>query len=162
MKTGSCFVAAALLGAPLVAHADWESSILPKDFMTASSFDRAIDEAKKAKRPVILYYTRTECPPCTVLQGRLRKDEIAKPYRDGYVFTAVWGNAIDRSERERYRSRYGARGAPTWIAFSEKAEYVCTAPGGFQSDGDGATLHTAIQAKLNAPRPPEGAIVNCI
>jgi thioredoxin-related protein len=152
----------ALLGAPLLAHADWESAIIPKDFMTASSLERATEEAKKANRAVILYYTRTNCPPCDVLQGRLRKPEVAAPYRSSYVFTAVWGSSMDRMEQQRYRDKYGTRGAPSWVVFGSDGQYVCSAPGGFQSDEEGGALHTAIQAKLTAPRPATGAIVSCI
>jgi thioredoxin-related protein len=162
MKIRLCIAVSALVGVSSLAHADWESAILPKDFMTASSMSRALEEGKKTNRPVILYYTRTNCPPCDVLQGRLRKPDVARPYRESYVFTAVWGSAMDRMEQQRYRDKYGTRGAPSWVVFANDGQYVCSAPGGFQSDEEGATLHTSIQTKLTAPRPTEGTIVPCI
>ena len=130
------------------ASADSERSILPRNFDTASTLHKAVAVAKEKNKAVILYYTRTNCPPCTVLQSRLRKEEVAAPLRAAYVFTVVWGSYMSYNERESYRRRYDVQGASTWIVFSSNGEYVCTASGGFNSDKGGRRLHEAVQARL--------------
>ena len=145
------------------ARADWESSILPRDFDTANSLDKAVALAKQKNKAVIVYYTRTNCPPCNVLQSRLRKEEVAAPFRDSYVFTAVWGTSMGQSERETYRSRFGVQGAPTWLIFSQNGEYVCTSAGGFFTDEGGKKLHEAIQSRLSiAASTKETASRRCV
>jgi thioredoxin-related protein len=132
------------------AFADWESTILPRDFQTENSLAKALASAKQSGRSVIMYYTRTSCPPCNVLQGRLRKEDVAKPYRDMYVFTAVWGSSMGNAERERYRQEFAVEGAPTWIFFRNDGTYICTASGGFRSDQAGMELHQVVQSKIVA------------
>lgn len=139
------------LGLPGTSTADWESSILPRDFATESSLANAVAAARKTGRQVVVYYTRTNCPPCTVLQSRLRKDGVAKPYRESYVFTAVWGSSMGYAERETYRTQFGVRGAPTWLVFTNEGQYVCTSGGGFESDEGALVLHQAIQRLLVSP-----------
>jgi thioredoxin-related protein len=141
-----------------LAFADWESTILPRDFQSENSLVKALDSAKQSGRSAIVYYTRTNCPPCNVLQGRLRKEDVAKPYRDMYVFTAVWGSSMGNAERERYRAEFGVEGAPTWIFFRNDGTYVCTASGGFRSDQAGMELHQIVQSKIAEPSRTSAAI----
>jgi hypothetical protein len=139
---------------------------LPKDFQTASSLDQALTLASSDKRPVILYYTRTNCPPCRVVQGLLRGEAAGGLFRDTYVFTALWGTSMGHAERETLRSRYDVQGAPTWVVFRHTGEYLCTARGAFSSAEEAATLHRAIQGRLagstsvasGAPSTPLGCL----
>jgi len=131
--------------------ADWETHLLPKNFQMTNSFSKAVALSKDTKKAVILYYTRTNCPPCDRLQSHLRNSEIADQFRDSYVFTAVWGSSMGRIEREDYRQRYGIQGAPTWVAFNAAGEYLCTSAGGFISVEEGKKLHEDIQRRLSTP-----------
>lgn len=130
------------------AHADWESSLLPRDFDHASNLADATKLADEKGKALVLYYTRTNCPPCTVLQGNLRNAEIGAPFKAAYVFTAVWGTSINRSERETYRSRFDIQSAPTWVFFTGKGEYVCTSRGGFESGEHALRLNEAVKGLL--------------
>ena len=121
------------------ANADWESSLLPHGFSHQKAIEQAVAEGKRTTKPVIVYYTRTNCPPCNVLKGILRSEPTAGIYRERYIFTAVWGSSMGHTERERYRSLYNVQGAPTWLFFNSDGDYVCTAHGGF-STADGAKL----------------------
>ena len=132
------------------AFADWESTILPRDFKTESTLSSALATAKQTGRDVIVYYTRTRCPPCEVLQGRLRNESVAKPFRESYVFTVVWGSSMGLQEREDYRQRFAVDGAPTWIVFNSAGSYICTSSGGFSSDEGGSQLHAVVQKRLAA------------
>ena len=163
MNARLIFASLASLLVTASAVADWEALILPRDFQSESSLAKAVFAAKQAGKHVILYYTRTNCPPCRVLQGRLRIESVAKPYRESYVFTAVWGSSMGDSEREHYRRRFGVLGAPTWLAFTNDGKYICTSSGGFETDQGAAALHQAIQAHLagaeeNASNEPRSCI----
>ena len=148
----------ALLGISCqTALAAWESSILPTGFQHENSLASASARAARDGKTAIVYYTRTQCPPCNALQSRLRKESVAAPFRDHYVFTAVWGSSMGSSERETYRSQYGVQGAPTWIFYRQDGQYLCTASGGFSSDEHGARLHAAVQQlQTSAGTPPVG------
>lgn len=150
MKTNALLSACVLSLFSLVVRADWESHLLPRSFDHADSLPKASALAREKNKAVILYYTRTNCPPCNWLQGQLRQDSVGQPYRDNYVFTAVWGNGMSSKEREQYRSRYDVQGAPTWLFFNAAGEYVCTSRGGFASPEDAKNLHEAAQQLLAA------------
>ena len=130
------------------AYGDWESSVLPKGYSTESSFERATQAAKGSEKSVIVYYTRTNCPPCQVLQSNLRREEIRAAYEPRYVFTVVWGNGMDSREREEYRTKYKVFGAPTWIIYNRQGEYLCTSSGGFANPEAGLRLHQVLQDVL--------------
>lgn len=135
---------------PLALKADREAAILPPGFETASSPDGALVMAREKNKALIVYYTRTRCPPCNILQSRLRREEVAAPFREGYVFTAIWGSSMGRTERRHYRDIYNVPGAPTWPVFNYSGDYVCTSIGGFTSDQGGKRLHESIQSHLRA------------
>lgn len=142
-------VIAALACGP--AYAEGEARILPRDFAKEGSLESATIRAAKEGKAVVLYYTRTQCPPCEILQWRLRKEDVAANYRESYVFTAVWGTSMNYTERQHYRSTYNVGGAPTWIFFTSDGQYLCTSSGGFSTDEHGARLHAAVQARLKQP-----------
>ena len=136
------------LAAASPARGAWESSLLPKGFQTATSLDKALTLARTANLPVVLYYTRTNCPPCTVVQGLLRGETVGHAFRYAYVFTALWGTSMGQAERESLRSRNDVQGAPTWVVFRNTGEYLCTARGVFATAAEAAALHHAIQQHL--------------
>lgn len=139
-----------VLTRPLPVWSDWETHLLPRGFQTASSFEEARALAEKSGRPLIVYYTRTNCPPCTLVQRLLRQDMVGNVYRDSYVFTAMWGSSMGFTQRESLRALYGVRSAPTWIVFRSNGSYVCTARGVFSTEAEAAGLHRAIEGILNS------------
>lgn len=147
----SLFVLGAIASYVPSALSFFESSILPSDFRTENSMSKAVAVARDSGKGVILYYTRTNCPPCNALQARLKQDDVGKLYRESYVFTAAWGSSMSSAEREDYRARYGVLGAPTWLLFTNEGQYVCTSDGGFRSQTAGVELHQAMQTLLAAP-----------
>lgn len=149
MRTSRLLLASVLALAFGPLFAAWESSLLPSDFAHEDSLERAASRAAKEGKAVVVYYTRTRCPPCDLLKSRLRIESVAKPYRENYVFTAVWGSSMNFREREHYRSAYNVAGAPTWLFFNAAGKYLCTASGGFFSEEQSANLHSAVQALLS-------------
>ena len=154
MKNHSLLIICVLSLFSVVAQAEWESHLLPRSFDHADSMPKALALAREKNKTVILYYTRTSCPPCNWLQAQLRQDSVGQPYRENYVFTAVWGNGMNSDERQQYRSRYDVQGAPTWLFFNADGGYVCTSRGGFASPEDAKVLHDAVQQLLAAATGP--------
>jgi thioredoxin-related protein len=153
----------AILGAiSLPASAEWESHLLPRDFDMASTMEKALVLAKQKDKAVIVYYTRTNCPPCNVLQSRLRQEAVAAPYRASYVFTAVWGSSMGHAERESYRKRFDVQGAPTLLVFNNAGQYVCTARGGFFTTDEATKVHAAAQTYLAMPRSADQGPRRCV
>jgi len=161
MRSLSLFIALLVSGSGS-ALAEWESTILPQSFRYESSFAAASARASEENKTLIVYYTRTRCPPCDWLRAMLKKESVGAPFRDNYVFTVVWGSSMGYKEREQYRSQFGVQGAPTWIVYNPKGQYLCTARGGFDSDEGGAKLHAAVQA-LRATEGGSGfAVRDCV
>lgn len=160
IKLRNLILIATLLLPLKAAFADWESILFPKDFQTENNRAKATATAQQSGKHVIVYATRTNCPPCDALRYVLRTDSVAKQFRDAYVFTAVWNSSMGNAEREDYRNRYGVQGAPTWIIFTNTGKYVCTAPGVFLNAEEANARHKAIQARLanvseTSPTGPE-------
>ena len=135
----------------LDARADWESSLFPSDYTIESSLPKAIQTAIQTNKHVIVYYTRTSCPPCNLLQGFLRNDEVRSMYSKSYVFTAVWGNSMSHSQRENYRIDFDIQGAPTFLVYHSSGQYICTSRGGFGSVAAGKRLFSALEILLREP-----------
>lgn len=127
------------------AYADWEWFVLPSGYTTESSLERAFQTARSHEKSVIVYYTRTRCPPCRALQSNLRREAIRKAYAPHYVFTVVWGNGMDSSKRKTFQDRYNVLGAPTWIIYNRYGDYLCTSHGGFRNPEAGLMLHRRLQ-----------------
>ena len=151
-----------LLAIAFPARADWESHLLPRDFDMASSMEKALLLAKQKDKGVIIYYTRTNCPPCNVLQSTLRQEAVAAPYRTAYVFTAVWGSSMGSAERESYRKRFDVQGAPTLLVFNNAGQYVCTARGGFSTADEATKVHAAAQSYLALSGSTEKGPRHCV
>jgi len=159
MKVLSGVLLGACMGAfSAAALADWESSLLPRDYSAAADLETALRKAAASGKSVILYYTRTNCAPCRVLQSHLRREEIKAAYAPHYVFTAAWGNGMATRMRKEYRTRYNVLGAPTWIFYDRRGRYLCTSIRGFADHEAGLKLHRRVQANLDAdPAPhPDG------
>ena len=135
------------------AYADWEGSVLPDGYTTESSLEKALQTARSREKSVIVYYTRANCPPCQILQSNLRREEIRRAYETHYVFTVVWGNGMNYSKREAYRSQYKVKGAPTWIIYNRNGDYLCTSHGGFRNPDAGLKLHKQLQDAISLEVP---------
>jgi thioredoxin-related protein len=110
--------------------------------------------ADQANKDIIVYYTRTNCPPCRRLQGQLKQQPIRDLYGNRFVFTAIWGSSMDRAERDRYRQTFGASAAPTLIVHRRTGEYVCSSVGFFDNEDAAVAMFKAISAKLEAKALP--------
>lgn len=152
-----------ILLAPLRAYADWEAHLLPAEFQHKSSMQEAMVLAEQANKDIIVYYTRTNCPPCNRLQAQLRQQPIRDLFGGRFVFTAVWSSSMNGSERDHYRQNFGVRGAPTLIVHRKTGEYVCTSVGSFNNENEALEVHKAISEKLKAKAvPPASAPVPCV
>lgn len=147
----ACVLSLTLGAWTLPAWGSWESLVLPPGFSWESNVPDAAARARREDKPLIVYYTRTNCPPCDVLRARLRSNEtLRETFKQHYIFTVVWGNSMNRTERDEYRQRYDVRGAPSWVLFHPQGGYVCTLHGGVWPQEDGAEVHELLQTRLKS------------
>lgn len=75
-----------------------ESLVIPKGYQVAASLDDALAKAKDQQKWVIVYYTRSNCPPCNYVQGHLKNDAIKSGFANNFVFTVVWDDGMDTTK----------------------------------------------------------------
>ena len=145
------------------ALASFESTLFTRHYETYSSMDEAKKAAGASNKGIFVYYTRTRCPPCDFLRGSiLWKNEVASVISRGFVFTAVWGSSMGHSVRQFYRETYGVSGAPTFILFNSKGEYVCTSSGGFKDTEHAMKLTQSLRALISEGRDkPASSPADC-
>lgn len=145
------------------ARASFESTLFTNHYETYSSMDEAKKAAGPGNKGIFVYYTRVRCPPCDVLRGMvIRRNEVASVISRGFVFTAVWGSSMGSPERQFYRQTYGDFGAPTFILFNSKGEYVCTSRGGFKDAEHAIKLTDSLRSLISEGRAkPASAPTDC-
>ena len=145
------------------ALASFESTLFTNHYETYSSMDEAKKAAGPSSKGIFVYYTRSRCPPCDYLRGAiLGKSEVASVISRGFVFTAVWGSSMGHAERQFYRETYGDFGAPTFLLFNSKGEYVCTSRGGFRDAEHAIKLTQSLRTLISEGRDkPASSPTDC-
>ena len=145
------------------ALASFESTLFTRHYETYSSMDEAKKAAGPSNKGIFVYYTRAKCPPCDYLRGAiLWKNEVASVISRGFVFTAVWGSSMGHAERQFYRETYGDFGAPTFLLFNSKGEYVCTSRGGFRDAEHAIKLTQSLRTLISEGRDkPASSPTDC-
>jgi thiol-disulfide isomerase/thioredoxin len=116
----SGLVSAASLAAAPSAPVAWRPA------STDAEIDRAFAQARGAKRPVLLYWGASWCPPCNQLKATLFNRQDFAAVARGYVTVHVDG---DRPGAQRIARRFGVSGYPTMVVFSPAGAEVTRLPG---------------------------------
>jgi thiol-disulfide isomerase/thioredoxin len=111
-----------------------------------ADIDRAFAQAREQKKPVLLYWGATWCPPCNQLKATFfNRQDFAQQARN---FVAVHVDG-DRPGAQKLGARFKVRGYPTVILMgADGAEITRLA-----SDADPAQMMAALQAGLAGGRP---------
>jgi thioredoxin-related protein len=110
------------------------------------SVEQAFAEAKKADKPIFLYWGAEWCPPCHQLKATIfRRDEFIAQSR---LFVPVYLDG-DTERAQKYGEQFGVYGYPTVIIFSPAGEEITRIPGGMDIEQYLSVLELA----LNALRP---------
>jgi thiol:disulfide interchange protein len=100
------------------------------DIKWHSSLSAAQAEAKKTKRPVLVYFSTTWCGPCKEMKRTTFKD--AKVVAESRRWTMV---QIDAEKQEKIAAKYKVDGYPTMILLKPNGATVSRAEGGMSAGG---------------------------
>ncbi len=120
---------------------------------TDADMDRAFAQARTQRKPVLLYWGATWCPPCNQLKATLfNRQDFAAQARH-VVAVHVDG---DRPGAQKLGSRFKVRGYPTVILMSADGAEITRLPG----EADAPQILAALQAGLAGGRPIKAVLAD--
>lgn len=156
LAAGVLAVAAALAGAGGVAVAApglpstnvaWVPAAVDADV------DRAFSQARSERKPVLLYWGATWCPPCNQLKATFFNRQDFAAVARNVVAVHVDG---DRPGAQKLGARFQVRGYPTVILMSADGAEITRLPG----EADAPQIMAALQAGLSGGRPIQAVLAD--
>ncbi|HET9822148.1 MAG TPA: thioredoxin family protein [Burkholderiaceae bacterium] len=118
-------------------------------WLTASAdadIERAFGQARAQKKPVLLYWGATWCPPCNQLKATLfNRQEFAAQSKH---FVAVFVDG-DRPAAQKLGARFKVSGYPTLVLFTPEGAEITRLPG----EADAPQVLSLLEAGLAGGRP---------
>jgi thioredoxin-like negative regulator of GroEL len=117
--------------------------------------DRAFAQAKTQRKPLLLYWGATWCPPCNQLKATLfNRQEFAALARS-YVAVAVDG---DRPGAQQLGRRFNVSGYPTLVVFGADGTEITRLPG----EVDPPQVLELMQQGLAGGRPVKAVLADAL
>ena len=135
------------LAAALPGQVAWQAAASDGDV------ERAFQRARAERKPVLLYWGASWCPPCNQLKATLfNRDDFAALAR-GVVPVHVDG---DRPGAQKLADRFGVRGYPTLVLLRADGTELTRLPG----EADAPQVISLLQSGLAGGRPARSVLAD--
>ena len=146
-------LAAALAGSAAAAPGMPSTNVAWQAAAVDADIDRAFAQARAQRKPVLLYWGATWCPPCNQLKATFFNRQDFAAVAKNVVAVHVDG---DRPGAQKLGARFKVRGYPTVILMSPDAAEITRLPG----EADPAQIMAALQAGLSGGRPVKAVLAD--
>jgi thiol-disulfide isomerase/thioredoxin len=157
MITAACTVALLHLAAgpvlaksgPPSANVAWQTAAADADI------DRAFAQARNERKPVLLYWGATWCPPCNQLKATLFNRQEFAALSKNFVAVNVDG---DLPGAQKLGRRFKVSGYPTTVLFTPEGQEITRLPG----EVDAPQALAVLQTGLAGGRPVKAVLADAL
>ncbi len=120
-----------------------------------AEIDAAFARAARQKKPVLMYWGASWCPPCNQLKATLFNRQDFATLSQHFVAVHVDG---DRPGAQRVSTRFKVSGYPTVVLFTPDRQEITRLPG----EADAPQVMAVLQSGLNGGRPAQAVLADAL